>query len=248
MTSTITKNSIQKWLYELRAEYKLYAAGVLFVLLSTLISNILPSHKTTPHGLLFLASIAFSVGFLMWGRWTFQKTWEHPIGRGAIIILHLFVVLISAIMARSLVAAALGLPPQDFDIAVAFIAFAMYIPTWALVISCVLGILGFLLSLFGTFFTAVYLPARDVAKTLARGAGAFAICMYTYAAFDFVNKNQEALYPVAKWAAWLGDFHSVPAYPGIKDNERVRLLENGVVSIVTIEHNTVVIRTRMYAQ
>lgn len=237
---------IRQWLCALRPERKLYATGMLFILFSILASAIFPSHKITQQGLLLLASMAFSVGVFIWGRSAVQKVWEHPIGRGLIIILHLFVVLLSAIMARSLVAAALGLPPQDFDITVTFIAFVMYIPTWALIISCIMGILGFSISIFGTFFTAINLPASDVATTLSRGFGALAICMYALGTFEFLNKNQEALYPVARWIAWLGDFHHIHAYPGVKSNERVRLLENGIVSIATVDHNAVVIHARNY--
>lgn len=239
---------IRQWLHDLRPERKFYMAGMLLIFLSILIGAIFSAHKLTPQVLLFAASLAFSVGFLVWGRSAIQETWQHPIGRGLIIILHLFVVLLSAIMSRSLVAAALGLPPQDFDITVTFITFMMYIPTWALIISCIMGILGFAISLFGTFFTAINLPTSDVATTLARGFGAFAICAYSFGVFDFTNRNQETLYPTARWIAWLGDFHHINAYPGIKSNERVRLLENGIVSIATIENSSVAIRARRYEE
>lgn len=239
---------IRRWLHDLRPEHKFYAAGTLLILLSVLIGTIFPTHKPTPQVILLLATMAFFVGFLMWGRSGIQTTWEHPIGRGFIIILHLFVVLLSAIMARSLVAAALGLPPQNFDITVTFIAFVMYIPTWALVISCILGIIGFAISFVATFLTAMNSSASGVATTLARGAGAFAICAYSFGVFDFTNRNQEALYPTARWIAWLGDFHHINAYPGIKSNERVRLLENGIVSIATVENNSVAIRVRRYEE
>jgi hypothetical protein len=91
-------------------------------------------------------------------------------------------------------------------------------------------------------------PFKETAKLFGHAAGAFAICIYTSSVFEFANKNEKSLHPPVRWVALFGDFQSAENYPGVGSTERIRLHENGVISVATIENNTVVIRVRKYEQ
>jgi hypothetical protein len=155
---------------------------------------------------------------------------------------------LAAILARNVVASALGLPPQDFEVSVSFVALLFYIPAWAMVVSIVVGISAFFLYIAALLVGIFNRPFRETAKLFGHAAGAFAICIYTSAVFDFANKNEESLHPLVRWVALFGDFQSTASYPRVGASERIRLHENGVISVATIEDNTVVIRVRKYEQ
>jgi hypothetical protein len=228
--------------------YKAHLAGLFFIVICMLAALAFPTLKGTHQGLLFLASLAFAIGFSVWCWPTVKKVWEHPAGRTLIVILHLVVLLFAAILARNVVASALGLPPQDFDVSVSFIALVFYIPAWAMVVSVLVGIFAFFLYFIGLLIGAFNRPFKETAKLFGHAAGALAICIYSSSAFDFANKNEKSLHPLVRWVALFGDFQSAEAYPGVGTTDRIRLHENGVVSVATVENNTVVIRVRKYEQ
>lgn len=205
-----------------------------------------PAFKATHQGLLLLASLAFSIGFSIWCWTTAKKVWEHPVGRALIVILHLFVLLFAAILARNVVASALGLPSQDFDVSVSFIALVFYIPAWSMVVSIFVGISALFLYITALLIGAFNRPFKETAKLFGHAAGALAICIYSYSVFDFAHKNEKSLHPLVRWVALFGDFQSAEAYPRVGATERIRLHENGVISVATVENNTVVIRVRKY--
>jgi hypothetical protein len=90
-------------------------------------------------GTTLLGCIACSLGFLLWIFPWLQKIWHTSFGKLAITFLNGSVLLVDIIFARLLVADALGLPPQDFDLTVAVCAWIFYIPVWLIVVV----ILGF---------------------------------------------------------------------------------------------------------
>ena len=207
-----------------------------------------PAFKGTHQGLLLLASLAFAIGFSIWCWPTAKKVWKHPVGRVLIVILHLFVLLFAAILARNVVASALGLPPQDFDVTVSFIALIFYIPAWSIVASILVGIFAFFLYVIGLLIGLFNRPFKETAKLFGHAAGALAICLYSFSVFKFANQNEKSLHPLVRWVALFGDFQSANSYPGTSTTERIRLHENGVISVATVEKNTVVIKVRKYEQ
>lgn len=228
--------------------YQAHLVGLVFIAIFMLVVFVFPAFKGTHQGLLLLASLAFAIGFSIRCWPTVKKVWEHPVGSVLIVIPHLFVLLFAAILARNVVASALGLPPQDFDVSVSFIALLFYIPAWAMVVSILVGIFAFLLYVIALLIGLFNRPFKETAKLFGHAAGAFAICIYTSAVFEFANKNEKSLHPLVRWVALFGDFQSAGTYPGIGAAERIRLHENGVISVATIENNTVVIRVRKYEQ
>jgi len=228
--------------------YQAHLVGLVFIAIFILMVLIFPSFKGTHQGLLFFATLAFAVGFSIWCWPTVKKVWKHPVGSVLIVIPHLFVLLFSAILARNVVASALGLPPQDFDVSVSFIALLFYIPAWAMVVSIFVGIFAFFLYIIALMKGALNRPFKETAKLFGHAAGAFAICIYASAVLGFANNNEKSLHPLVRWVALFGDFQGAGNYPGVGVAERIRLHENGVISVAAIENNTVVIRTRKYEQ
>lgn len=110
-------------LRNMQSTYQAHLVGLLFIVISMLPGMLaFPASKSIQQGLLFLASLAFAVGFSIWCWPTVKKAWKHPVGKALIVILHLFILLFAAILARNVVASALGLPPQDFDVSVSVIS------------------------------------------------------------------------------------------------------------------------------
>lgn len=240
--------SFLQWLRNMQTAYQAHLVGLLFIAFFMLAVFAFPAFKGTHQGLLLLASLAFAIGFSIWCWPTVKEVWRHPVGRALIVILHLFVLLFAAILSRNVVASALGLPPQDFDVSVSFIALVFYIPAWSIVVSILVGIFAFFLYVIALLIGVFNRPFKETAKLFGHAAGALAICIYSYAVFDFANKNEKSLHPLVKWVALFGDFQSAGVYPGVGAMERIRLHENGVISVATVEENTVVIRVRKYEQ
>lgn len=235
-----------QWLLNMRPTYQAHLVGLIVIAIFMLAVFIFPAFKGTHQGLLFLASLAFAIGFSIWCWPTAKKVWEHPVGKALIIILHLFVLLLAATLARNVVASALGLPPQDFEVSVSFITLVFYIPAWSIVVTILVGIFALFLSVISILISAFNHSFKETAKLFGHAVGALAICIYSSSVFEFANKNEKSLHSLVRWVALFGDFQSAEAYPGTGTTERIRLHENGVISAATVENNTVVIRVRKY--
>jgi hypothetical protein len=71
---------------------------------------------------------ALRTGFVVWIWPWIQKVYHHPVG--IVTVLHGVVLWLSVVFARKLVAEALRLPPQDFELTVAACVLIFYIPIW----------------------------------------------------------------------------------------------------------------------
>lgn len=233
-------------LRNMQPTYQAHLAGLVFALIFILVIFKFPAYKGVHQGLLMLASLAFAIGFSIWCWPTAKMVWSHPAGRALIVILHLFVLLFSAILSKNIVASALGLPPQDFDVSVSFIALLFYIPAWSMVISILVGISAFFLYSLSLLIGIFNRSFKETSVLFGHAVGALAICFYASSVFEFSVKNEKYLHPIVRWVALFGDFQSAGAYPGILPTERIRLHENGVVSSATVENNTVIISVRKY--
>lgn len=227
----------------LDAPFKIYALATTLLFVGFIVAKIAPTWKFIHNGLVFSAPVIFAAGFAVWCWPKLKRVWALPAGKVIISISNLFVLVLTTMLARSFVAESLGLPPQDFDLTVHFFVLLLFIPSWALIVSIPVGVFAFV-SFIGSLYFARFHKLVESLKLLAHTLGALAFCMYLGSIFDLFSKNGEALYPLAKWIAWAGDFQPSTLYPGIKKDERIRLLENGVISSATIENGEVVIRIR----
>jgi hypothetical protein len=99
-------------------------------------------------GTVLLAYAACSLGFVIWIWPWLQKIWRSSVGKLAITLLNGSVLLIDVIYARLLVADALGLPPQDFDMTVAVCAWIFYIPVWLMVVALLAAVMAIIFQLY----------------------------------------------------------------------------------------------------
>lgn len=211
---------------------------------------------------ILIASLGFVVGFmfvcLRIYRW-FISVWDKPFGKTPIILLHLLVLLISTAISRWVMAEALGLPPQSFDITVGLLVLVFYIPAWLLLGAFVFTLLGFLLligvglgallliplsviaNLLNIFNLLPYLrkawskvaPARlSFIDAQGHSVGALlsgVILINLYG--TLVSDARPWIYSSVRLIAVLSDFQPAVNYPGVQAGERAHPLDNGFVAI-----------------
>ncbi|WP_249410636.1 hypothetical protein [Pseudomonas sp. St316] len=210
----------------------------------------------------FIASLGFVVGFmfacLRVYRW-FISVWDKPFGKTPIILLHLLVLLISTVVSRWVVAEALGLPPQSFDITVGFLVLVFYIPAWVLLAAFIFMLLGVLLLIGAGLGVLFLIPLSIVANLLsivkvlpylrkawskvASGRFSFLdvqghsmgalfsgmILMNLYG--SLASGFQPWIYSSVRLIAVLSDFQPAVNYPGVQRGERVHPLDNGFIAV-----------------
>lgn len=240
---------MKAWLarvHEVALTHQFHMLGLVLAVLSLLAHAVLPEWQVLQQGLQFDASFAFALGFSIWCWPTLRKAWRNPIARVAILVLHVVVLMLATVLSRNVVAAALGLPPQDFDMTVNFLTLAMYVPVWSVVVCLLVGVFAFFLYGYGLLVGLFEEGFSKCFKLFGQAAGAFAICFFSAKTFQLAADNQELLYSAIRWTAYFADFQGAVAYPGVGAAERVRLHENGIVSTATVNGFEVSIRVRKH--
>jgi hypothetical protein len=239
---------------------RFYSFSVGVTLLGVLLS--VPMGVAILDQVILIASLGFVAGFmfvcLRIYRW-FISVWDRPFGKTPIILLHLLVLLISTAISRWVVAEALGLPPQSFDITVGFLVLAFYVPAWLLLGAFVFTLLGFVL-LIGVGLGALFLiPLSIIANMLnifnllpylrnawskvapgrlsfidvqGHSVGALLsgiILINLYGAL--VSDVRPWIYSSVRLIAILSDFQPAVNYPGVQAGERVHPLDNGFIVV-----------------
>lgn len=211
---------------------------------------------------ILIASLGFVVGFMfvclriyLW----FISVWDKPFGKTPIVLLHLLVLLMSTVISRLIVAEALGVPPQSFDITVGFLVLVFYMPAWLLLGAFIFTLLGGLLligvglgalllfplsiiaNLLNAFNLQPYLrnawskvaPARlSFIDVQGHSVGALlsgVILINLYG--TLVSVAQPWVYCSVRLIAFLSDFQPAVNYPGIQAGERAHPLDNGFIAI-----------------
>ncbi|UZE21217.1 hypothetical protein LOY67_14265 [Pseudomonas sp. B21-056] len=191
-------------------------------------------------------------GFIMWClptvRWL-HGAWDKPFAKTPIVLLHVFVLLVATVLARDLVAEALGLPPQTFDMTSSFLVLLFYLPAWMLVAAMVLAVAGFIL----TLITLIQLPLEGAMRYLIQlirtfggpipirqtrstvlfhSIGALVASILLLKSYAYLATNfQPRLYTLVQIIALKSDFHLAPLYPGVKSREHIHPLENGFIAV-----------------
>lgn len=233
---------------ETKLAYELYLVAFCIFVVNIVLSKVCPDTKVAQQALMFLASSGFAMAFSIWCWPHITKVWANPIGRVAITVLHLLVLYFAAVYSRFVVGSALGLPPQDFDLTVSLVSLALYIPAWSIFISILLGLVAIVFEITWFFSLLAKQSFESTVKSLAHMVGALAVCYISGSVYGFVEKNVNSLLPLVKWVAYFSDYQPAPNYPGIAVGERVRLHENGVVSVATIRNGEVSILVRKHEQ
>lgn len=190
-------------------------------------------------------------GFIAWCypllRWL-HSSWERPLAKIPLVILHLLVLLIATACARHAVSESLGLPPQSFDLTVGLLALLFYIPAWLGVLATLItpfALLGWLLTGLGLGLDHIwhlltrltggigYRPVlkRYLGPLLFHCTGALMGSLLLASSFGYLTANFGPAFQTAtRLTVLYSDFHDAPNYPGVQSGERVHPLENGYVA------------------
>lgn len=201
-------------------------------------------------------------GFAIWCvpgvRWL-QRAWDKPFAKTPIVLLHILVLLVATVLARSMVAEAFALPPQSFDSTVGFLVLLFYLPAWMLVAALILAIAGLIMSLLTILQLSLegalrYLilmirafggqtSLRQTRGTvLLHGIGAFIASSLLLQSYSYLAANyQPQLYTLARIIALKSDFYPAPLYPGVKPGEFIHPLENGFAVLAQVQADKSVI-------
>lgn len=211
-----------------------------------------------------LAMALIMSGFFIWcfpaARWLYSA-WERPFAKTPIVLLHIFVLLLATVLARSMVAEALALPPHSFDATVGFLVLMFYLPAWMLVAASVLALAGVIM----IAIPLLLLPAQSVLQNmvilirafggqvtlrrtrtsvLLHGIGAFIASVLLLKIYMYWSINyQPQLYPLVRLIALKSDFHAAPLYPGVEPDEMIHPLENGFAAFARIQADESIVIT-----
>lgn len=195
---------------------------------------------------LYVAFNGFIVGFALWAWPLAQDRWSGLLGSAAKVVLHVFAGLVATAAARNQVSVALGLPAQDFDLTVAFVAVFLYIPSWMLVVSAAL-MLSYVITVPGLLWSVAISPEVQQRRFFIGAAhlvGASGVAVYGWTFFGWAAQDKPALHSTILTLAAIVDYQPAAAYPGLAPGERVRLHENGVVSSVESTPQGIKVRVR----
>ncbi|MDR2926534.1 MAG: hypothetical protein LBU76_11425 [Azoarcus sp.] len=227
----------------------------------------------------YFVLMVFAFGFLLrcfmvLSHKYFIDFWRKGIGKFLILGFHYFVFIIAQGFSTILVASSLGLPPQDFSIAVNLFAIYFYIPAWiisieflSLILLLIVGVL-FAISIIANHFVIIFpILSRIIffKKTLNSNAafhfiGLVSVIWVLCTVFDYSMKAQKYLKPLVRLSVYAFDYQKVDVnfYPCIKQYENVRLHENGLISVAALKYekwswscfidNCVDIKIRSYEQ
>lgn len=205
----------------------------------------------------YLASLCLALGFVIWIYPIQQKIWQRTAGKLSLALFHAVILLLAIIPSRFVVANALGLPPQDFDITVSIFALALYPLLWMLLVSiaafifaCITllsvvvcswstyplfdGILVWLAGLLPQSSPIRQFVQHDRGKFIwaafCHAVGALTVCLAAAHIHDMGMKTLIKHPQVVRWVAYAADYHEAVLYPNVAKGVKMRLHENGVVS------------------
>ncbi|MCC2954775.1 hypothetical protein LK542_03995 [Massilia sp. IC2-477] len=198
-----------------------------------------PGQETARELCSTIATAGFAAGFALWLQPVVLGFLQRRPGKLALAVIHAFLLLVSLAIARHVVAAATGLPPQDFDLTVGFVALACYLPAMALAATVATGIAALVFQLLFFARSLLRKPLRAVAMAAGHMTGALALVSLASQLLQEAERQHHHLYPTVRWIAYYSDYQAMPRYPGIAPGARVRLHENGVVSTATRQGGSV---------
>ncbi|WP_129642608.1 hypothetical protein [Peristeroidobacter agariperforans] len=194
---------------------------------------------------LCISAASFATAFLTWVVPKLRALWKYPVRRYAIVALHATILLVAVPISRHFTAVAIGLPPQDFDIAVAFVALELYPALWVLTLSLgamslSVGLLlvSMIMSLLSSFPWIASGRANNTDQRSHRlgfrawlhAMGATLVAIGAAMPWDWHADLLLSHPDLIRRVAYLTDYQPAARYPGVNARARLRLHENGVVS------------------
>lgn len=212
---------------------------------------------------LVTTSLFFSFGFwllafcfLLWIFPIASRIFRSKITRSVAIIFHAFAVFLGAIPARNLISATMGLPPQDYDLAVSLIALFFYPLSWIFLAATVASIFYVLA---GVSATALFILHQllEVPKmifsifsmrlqqsidklnsridsvveiSLMHGAGAVILSLFLVSSLQIFTEFSHTSNRAVAILAYFTDYHYNSSYPIVRQGVQSKIHGNGVVS------------------
>lgn len=97
----------------LELAYQIHLLAFFMFVSSLVVTLASPASKVGQQALLLISLFGFGVGFVLWCWPAIHRVWRHPLGKVAISIGHVFVLLLAAVIARFVVASELGLQTKQ---------------------------------------------------------------------------------------------------------------------------------------
>lgn len=198
--------------------------------------------------LLGLCFVLIAIGFAWWLTPFTKKAWSSTPGKTVITVAHIFVLLISTVFSRNLVASATGLPPHDFDLAVSALALIYYIPIWTLIASALILVTGTIFIAGDMLRSSIPIPRSKSANERgahASGATVFAILVVFLIQLLVPSSGTQAT--LALRLIYATEYFQATKYPGVLPFEHIRLHDNGIVSSAALTKDGVVITVRQWS-
>jgi len=205
-------------------------------------------------GLAFITYACLILGFMFYSKPYFARAYRSVFFRWVYKIAHAFFIVFAMAFSNIFVESALKLPPQDFFITFSFFALIFYIPVFLLGLACIFAVLMMATSvlifwetirtqtenIFRLFLINIKNRVADNKLNIFCHFGAL---LFIFATLNFgssfVFENSNKMIPFARSYAYQFDYHTVDTqfYPCIKKSERIRLHENGLISVAIIKPN-----------
>lgn len=194
---------------------------------------------------------AISIIFMTWLYPYVKYVWNTFIGKFFIVLINVVSGIVSTVQAKNIVSLSIGLPAQDFDIAVTVVGAFHYIPVLLFLSGCIVIIP---LIVFAFFALIAYgLMPSLIKKFNTTGVllfgniiGAFVISIFFISIPGFFEniKIRKSIEWITLSSAYIGDYQPVNKYPNIPEDARVRLHENGIISFAAYKEGRVVIEVK----
>lgn len=221
--------------------------------------------------LILCAGGLFGIGYLTFLFNFIKHRWASSFGKVYLTVAHTAIFFIAFIPARWCVSSVMGLPAQDFDITVSVVSALIYPSLWlmaaSLIILCnalVAILLGVLVHI-STFpiiddiFRLLALAFPDgsakafmqagrrefAGRMIKHWAGAIVVSLVMSFAGTWPMQALVTYKQPIKWIAIAADYQQADLMPGIEQDTRYRLHENGVVSYASFADWQVSIRVSM---
>lgn len=238
-------------------EAKFYFFGIIIISVSILMFKIQNNIFIV---ILFLIGILlFCAGVLVWCFSLLKRKWVVNLVKVFLVLLNVSTYFLAEFISRNLIAETIYLPVRDFDFTLKILTSIFYIPI-AVYLSCIfLMVIAFLAMIVGMIIDMVSSNltkfkhkyelkpiyfCRIAGIVLISSIAHFvssSVIIYSISSTPFVSK-------VIKYIAFYGDYQLMKNYPDVKEEERIILHENGVISSASQNNDEIVIKIRKFEE
>jgi hypothetical protein len=202
-----------------------------------------------PADLLFpIAITGLAIGYALSLWKNFGRMLAHIAAKFLLAAANILCLYLATVFARGIVADAIGLPPQDFDLTVTaamLISVPLVMIATTSIVLAALALKEYLWAILKAFKKSTLSESfRDSTNHLARFAGAFGLLYFFSMLGSIGSYSSPYALELLRYVAYIADYQQAPLYPTINKTERIRLHENGVISTAKIVDGRVQISVR----